>query len=68
MVLSTLQCCETLTIICLSGFYFPKLKLCPHETLKPHFPPYLWPLASTNALSDSMNLPILGILYKWIGV
>ena len=31
----------------------------------PHPSPQPWPLASTNALYDSVNLTILGASYKW---
>ena len=49
-------------------FHLAKLKLCPHYTLNPHSPPQPpgpWLLSSTNVLSDSINLTILGISYKW---
>ena len=49
-------------------FHLAKLKLCPHCILNPQSPPQPpspWLLPSTNVLSDSINLIVLGISYKW---
>ena len=69
MALAHLHCCAILTII--HRLHFSPSQT---ETLSPlnTNSPFLllttlphWPLASTTALSDSMNLTILGTLYKW---
>lgn len=58
---------KILTLLCNPSpelFRLPQLKLRPHETTTPHF--LLSPAPATAVLlSLSMNLTMLGILYKW---
>ena len=51
------------SLLILECFHHPRRNLI---IMSSHFPfPSLQPLAITNILSMSMNLPILDILYKW---